>query len=356
MDRHILKLFWGYFFASLVALVTLFVAIDALTQLLAQHAVMPGTLLLYYLYYIPSIMQQLIPAACLASTLLVLSGMNKANELTALFTFGTSLARVSSPILVSVAVLSVFSFWMGDKIVPIANSKKNYIYYVDIIKKPDRYSTIKADKIWYRDKNVILNLKTYNADAKVAQGVTFYYFDDSWDLIQMITAKSATIRSDSWTLIDGIVTLFTQDSSFPMSQEFKEKVISLNNMVDNVQSTSQYSESVSTSELKHFIKKNKEGGLDTLRYEVDYYAKFGISFAAFVMSFIGIPFSVRSNRSSGAIMSVGICIVLAFVYWLLFSSGLTLGKHGSIPPLLSAWIANIVAVAFTFFLLLRLKR
>ena len=172
----------------------------------------------------------------------------------------------------------------------------------------------------------------------------------------MITAKQAVIKPDSWTLTEGIVTLFTQDSSFPLSQEFKEKVISLNNMVDNVQNTSHISESISTSELKHFITKNKEGGLDTLRYEVDYYGKFGISFAAFVMSFIGIPFSVRSNRSSGAVISVGICIALAFGYWMLFSSGITLGKHGHIPPLLSAWIANIITVGFTVFLLLRLKR
>ena len=39
--------------------------------------------------------------------------------------------------------------------------------------------------------------------------------------------------------------------------------------------------------LRKFINKNKEAGLDTLHYEVEYHSKFGFAFAAFVMSFDG---------------------------------------------------------------------
>lgn len=355
IDRYILKVFATYILASLVALLTLFVAVDALS-LLVRDAPSLSTLIKYYVYYTPSILYQMFPVACMVGTLFTLSGMNKANELVALFSFGNSLARTSAPILITVAATSVLSFWIGDQVLPVANSKKNYIYYSEIKRKPGHFSTIKTNKIWYRDKNIILNLKTYNAENKIAQGVTFYYFDDNWDLVQLITAKDALVKEDHWTLNDGTITLFTQDSSFPLNQEFQEKVISLENIVEDIQNSTQYTDTLSTRELRRYVQKNKEAGLDTLRYEVDYHGKFGFSFAAFVMSFIGIPFSVQSNRSVGRMKGVAICLGLAFSYWILFSSGLTLGRHGTLPPIIAAWLPNIAMVSVTVFFLLRLKK
>ncbi len=334
---------------------TLFIAVDALS-LLVRESPPIATLIKYYLYYTPSVIYQMLPAACLVGTLFTLSGMNKSNELVALFTFGNSLARVSAPILIIVAVLSVLAFWIGDQVLPLANSKKNYIFYSEIKKKPGHFSTIKTNKIWYRDKNIILNLQTYNAEKKLAQGVTFYYFDNNWDLVQLISARDALVKEDHWTLNDGTITLFTQDSSFPLNQEFKEKVISLENIVEDIQNTTQYSDTLSARELRRYVQKNKEAGLDTLRYEVDYHGKFGFSFAAFVMSFIGIPFSVQNNRSVGRMKGVAICLALAFSYWILFSSGLAMGRHGSLPPVIAAWLPNIAMVSVTIFFLLRLKK
>ena len=69
----------------------------------------------------------MLPVSCLASTLFTLSSMNRTHELTALFSVGSSLARISAPILIIVGAITVFSFWLGDRIVPVANSKKNYV-------------------------------------------------------------------------------------------------------------------------------------------------------------------------------------------------------------------------------------
>jgi lipopolysaccharide export system permease protein len=113
---------------------------------------------------------------------------------------------------------------------------------------------------------------------------------------------------------------------------------------------------MSLNQLSKFIDRNKEAGLDTLRYEVDYHAKFGFAFAAVVMSFLAIPFSVTRARSGGAFASLGFCLLLAFGYWASYSSALTLGQHGAIPPILAAWGPNIIAIALATFFLLRIKR
>jgi lipopolysaccharide export system permease protein len=55
-------------------------------------------------------------------------------------------------------------------------------------------------------------------------------------------------------------------------------------------------------------------------------------------------------------MQLGICLALAFGYWALYNSGITMGQHGLVPPVVAAWGANTLAILLAVFLLRRLKR
>jgi lipopolysaccharide export system permease protein len=353
IDRYIAKLFLAFFAGGLVVFVTLFVTVDFMTN---RYNAPTAALLEYYLLFAPSVIYQMIPVACLLSTVFTLSTMSRHNELVALFSSGMSLARISTPILVLVTLISSIAFFANDRLIPMANQRKNYVLFVEIKKQPGLYSTVKTDKIWYRSGNVLFNIKTLQADKGTAQGLTMYYFDSAWRLIQMIGARQVQLHGTSWELNNGSVTLFPTDSSAPMTQDFLKKTITVNDDTADIQKSSQSVDTLSISELKHFIARNKEAGLDTLRYEVDYHAKFSFAFAAFVMSFIGIPFSVGRQRAGGAGMNIGITILLAFGYWSAYSSGITLGQHGALPPLFAVWIPNVMMLILSAFLLFRLKR
>lgn len=322
----------------------------------AQNDVTIAVLGRYYMYYLPGIIYQMLPMACLMATLFTLSALNRSNELVALFSMGQSLARISAPILVAVAIVSVLSFWLGDRILPKFTQKKNYVWYVEILKQPGRYATVKTNKIWYRSENVLFNISSLSAKEEKAQGVSLYYFDSSWRLIQMIRASVAEMRGEFWDLKDGAVTLFAEESTFPLSKEFKEKTITMNKDVVDLGQSSQPSEVQSLEELERFIVQNKEAGLDTMHYEVDYHRKIGFAFAAFIMSLMGIPFSVGHHRSGKGFANVGLSIGLAFLYWMCFSSSITLGKNGILPPVLAAWLPNGVMTGFAVFSLYRLKK
>lgn len=355
IDKYIAKLFLGYFFGSILVLVSLFVTIDALSQFVGIHTSVLN-MIKFYLYSTPAIVYQLLPAASLIGTLFTLGSLNKNSELMALFSIGNSLARVSAPILVIVSAVTVISFWMSDRILPVTNKLKNYTWYVEIRNRPGMYSAVKNSKIWYRQDNMLFNIKTFDSDTQTAQGLSFYYLDDKWNLVQLVVAKSAKLGSSEWKLEDGTVTLFTGDSSFPLTQSFKEKSIIVNDEIGDIQESSRFSEVVSIKELRQYIQKNKEAGLNTLRYEVDLHSKFGFALASFVMAFIGIPFSVFNNRAGGRMMSIGLCIGLAFGYWSLLSVGLTMGRHGYLSPILSAWLPNLFMLGLSTFFLLRLKK
>lgn len=314
-----------------------------------------GMLVRLYALELPAIIYQLAPVACLMATLFTFSNLHKANELMAMFSAGMSLARLAVPVLTVATLLAGVLYVMSDQIIPKFTQKKNYVEYVEIQKRPELYSTVKTNRIWYRSENILFNIKTLNPEAKKAQGITLYYFDNDWNLVQLITAQNVDMSQQQWELKNGFVTLFAQESSFPLTKAFDSKLIKMNESIGDVQSSSNSSDVMTVHELSRFIDHNREAGLETTRYEVDYHSKFGFAFTPLIMAFLGIPFSVSRSRSGGAMINIGICIGLAFAYWVLYSSFITLGQHGAFPPVLAAWTSNLLMGGLSFYLLRRLK-
>lgn len=334
---------------------TIFVSVDALGMMMSYEGVSATSLGKFYAYSIPEIIYRMVPVACLLSLVFTLSTLNRSNELVALFSVGMSLVRICIPILIWVLMLTGVVFFMGDQVLPNFARHKNFVFYHEIKKNPSLYSMVKTNKIWYRSKDTIFYLKTLNEKTKKAQGLTLYYFNDKWDLIQMMTAKEVDMSGANWNLKDGSVTIFTEDSSFPLTSQFKQKTIVMSEDAKDISASANTAEVLSLNDLSEFIKRNKEAGLDTVRYEVDYHSKYGYPFAALVMSLLGIPFSVSRARSGGTMMNFGICLGLVAIYWGIYNSALSLGNYGYIPPIMAAWLPNFLTAVGAYILIKRTK-
>jgi lipopolysaccharide export system permease protein len=348
IDRYISGLFWAYFAGALTVFLTVFMVIDAMGTMVSYEQADLGPILRYYAAYFPQMVYMMIPTACLGGAVFTLSTLNKNNELVALYASGTSLKRITAPIIAWVILISVFNLILSDQVLPQFAKQKNYVFYHEIKKTPALFSTVKNERIWYRSKDTIFNIKTLNEKNNSAQGLTLYYFNADWNLIQMITAAKVDLRGENWVLKEGSVTLFTEESSFPLTSDFAEKTIVMGEDAKDLSSTAHTSDVLSLGELSSFIAKNKAAGLDTVRYEVDLQSKYAYALAALVMALLGIPFSVTRARSGGVMLNVGICLALVFGYWVFYSSALTLGYHGYIHPVLAAWVPNSVMGAFAF--------
>ncbi len=356
-DRYILQLFWTYFIAGLLVFVTLFLATDVMSALVKFQQISSSALIQYYLFYIPEVVHRMIPVATVVGTVMTISILNKGSELIALFASGLSLFRVSRFIFLSIIVIAILDYALSDRLLPVFAKQKNYIYYNDIAKKPGQFQTIKTNRIWYRSKNNLFNIKTLNSTGNRAQGLTLYFFDENWKLLQLITAKEVDLDGKQWTLKNGSISVFEDETSFPLFTEFEEKTISMTEDAQDLRSTGQTSDLLTQSELWRFIRKNKEAGLDTIRYEVELYSKVSFALAGLVMSLLAIPFLVSNARHGGGMVkNLSICLGLVMAYWILYSSAQTVGQHGQIHPFLAAWGANIIMGALGGYFLLRLRR
>ena len=354
IDRYIARRFFFYFLAGLIIFPSLFIVID----LSGKMAKLDNSTVAiqYYTYFFFELLHQMLPMACLIGTVFTLSDLNRNSELLALLSSGMSLVRVSGPILILVALISILGFWFQDQILPPFIKKKNYLYYVEIKKKPWLYSTVKTNKIWYRSKNILFNIKSLQPEKNRAQGITLYYLSPTWDLLQIIRAHQVEFNDYQWQLEKGTVTTFSKVTGNPSVQKFTSKSIDMGGEAANLQAASQTSSILSFRELRQFIQKNKSSGMETSHYEVDYHAKFSFAFAALIMSLIGISFAVSRARAPGFARNITLCLITVFLYWSLYSSGINLGHHGGVSPVLAAWTPNFIFFLLSIFFLLRLRK
>jgi lipopolysaccharide export system permease protein len=356
IDRYLLGLFWAAFIAGLLVFVTLFVATDAMSSLVKYKDASSMTFIRYYIFYIPEIMYKMLPVACVVGTVMTISSLNKGSELVALFASGMSLFRVSRSIFISILFICAFSYWLSDQIMPVFAKQKNYTLFAELEKNPSKFQTIKTDKIWYRSKSSIFNIKTLNAEGNKAQGLTLYFFNDSWELVQMLTADSVMMNGSQWVLQNGTITVFSKESSFPMNDKFVEKTIVMTEDAQDLRSSGQTSDLLTQTQLYRFISKNKEAGLDTIKYEVDFNSKFSFALAGLVMSLLALPFCVAQARGGGIAKNVAISLGLVLSYWIFYSSSQTMGMRNLLSPLVAAWLPNVLMTALGVTLLLRSKR
>ena len=99
-------------------------------------------------------------------------------------------------------------------------------------------------------------------------------------------------------------------------------------------------ETMTSPELSAYIDKQKARGMDNLKtFEVEYHKRIAMSFAAFILTVIGVSLSSRKAKG-GMGLSLGIGLALSFSY-ILFQS-ISSAFADQMPIALAAWLPNII--------------
>lgn len=85
-----------------------------------------------------------------------------------------------------------------------------------------------------------------------------------------------------------------------------------------------------------------------VQYEVEYYKRIATSFASFILTIIGVSLSSR-KRKGGMGMYLGIGLALSFTYILLQTISATFAIQANTPPMLAAWIPNILYIFIAYY-------
>lgn len=353
LDRYIGLLFFRSFLLSLIILIIMYMSIDFFTRIWRYDPSLTAVTK-YYILLLPEIAYQILPISTLMGTLISLGLLSRSNELVAIQANGISLFRISIPLLLIALLISIGTFVMGDRLMPVSSQYALYSYQADIKGSHPAYSQRTID-IWYRAPGVIYNVKSILPDQSRIEGITIYYLDERFFPGKIVTAFSGNYKEGKWTFKDVKILSFYNDERFPTAEKLDYWESNIKETPQELIRAEKQTDIMSTKALRDFIKKNQYAGFNTNKHEVILEERYSFSFACVILVFLAIPFAVQRQKHGGFATEVAFCLLVTFIYWFVLSTLVSLGYKGSLPPVVAAWGANFIFLILGFYLLRRLS-
>jgi len=352
LDRYISKEYIRIFFLVVASFLSLYLIIDFFEKIrmFLSNSASFYQIASYFFLKVPMIISQTMPAAVLLAALLTFGMLSKHSEIVAMKANGVSLYKASLPVIIISVIVCIFTFLFNEFITPYANQKAEYIKLVEVQKRK-KLGSFKQNQMWYRSKDAIYNFNMFDSVTNTLKGITINYLDRNFEPSMRIDAKEAKWENGKWVFRDLIITRFPPEG-FSILERFTTKVVNIPEKPSDFKVVQKDVEEMGYLELKNYVKKIQFEGYDATRYLADLHGKIAFPLISIILAVIGISFSLKTERSGGITQSIGAGIVIGFSYWVVFAFALSLGRSGTLPPLLAAWLANIIfgsAAAVMFF-------
>jgi lipopolysaccharide export system permease protein len=324
------------------AFISIYLVIDFLERYgkFSRAGAPTSAIALYFLCKIPEIVSQTTPMAVLMGTILAISSLAKYSEITALRSSGASLVMIGRPLLATAGIVSLLLLIMQEFIAPAASEKMRYIDEI-VVQKKSKSVFFRQNNIWHRNGNLIMQANLFTPENSTLSGVTIWEISNGMNPVSRIEAVTATHVSGGWLLHNVTYRHFIGDGEVETKKE-AERFSGINLMPADLKVVAKSAEDMGFTALRHYCKTIQDNGYDATSYRTLMHAKISLPFAALIMAFLGIPFSLRDGRSGGIGVGIVISIVIGFSYFVINALLLSLGQQGALPPIIAAWTSNLL--------------
>ncbi len=352
LDRYLLSEFIAYLVMGLMAIVGIFVIVDIFEKIdTFVDAKAPLALIVrFYASYIPVVTVQVLPIAVLLASLLSLGRFARHHELTAMRVAGLSLFRIYLPILLFAVGLGIAAFALGEIVVPEANQRRKRIMNQEIKHKPE---VSRRQDVRYigRDGRIYI-IGSYDVPRATMRDVVIQEFAGG-NLARRIDARLGQWQGQHWELRNGYVRTFGGDSL--STRRFDRFEFRAAEQPDDFAKEERDPDVMGYAELRRWITRFRQSGGEARPYLVDMHMKLAMPLVNVITVLIGASLSTRLRRG-GTALGFGLSLLISFLYYSLIRAGQALGHGGTLPPVVAAWIANLVFTAIGLALLARAQR
>jgi lipopolysaccharide export system permease protein len=355
LTRAILALFFRLLALCLGAFSLIFFIIEFLDKMrrFSKANVDAATIAFYFLNKLPEIISQVIPFGVLLATILSLGTLARNNELTAMRSSGISLHAISRPLLAAALLLSVLTFVSNELILPVTVQNIRDIEETKL-KKNEYGAVFRQQNIWFRDGSLVMRAEMFDPGTKIMKGVTLW--EKNGHLPQKrIEANDAIFTPKGWQFSKAVIWDF-HDSTQATVTSVPTLVVPLRLTLEDLKKVADYTSNMGFFELRRYAGKLKKSGYDVARYLADMHARAALPFSACVMVLLGMPFAVKSGRSVSAALGIGQGLAIGFSYFVFNALLISLGHNGVLPPVVSAWAANVIFAMIGLWLMLTLEQ
>lgn len=356
IDKYMVKGFLSPFSWCMVLFIIMAIIIDVFSFIddIIKFRIPVTSLAAFYFYYVPTIFLQIAPMAALLSTVYLLSNLNKNNEITAMKSSGISLWRILAPLLALGFLISSVVFVVNDKVNPLFSKTANYIRREELESQKARETKAKVLKniAIYGLGNRIIFARNYDTVNKTLADIIIHEHDTEENLTSKITAQSGSWTGDGWMF--NKVIRYTIDNSGRILKEpefFEEKILPLKERPSDFAANEWKADYMSYNELRSYIINFQNAGARLLRgLIVDLHYKVAFPFISLIIILIGAPFAIVNNRG-GVLLGIGMSIAIGLLYYASIAIFLAFGKAGLLPPVVAAWLGNVVFAVWGIYLI-----
>lgn len=350
--RYVTREILIYFCIVLMTVLSIYVAVDFIEKIdnFLEAGVPASRCVVYLLYKLPFIFVQIAPVGFLLSILVALGLMSKNNEVIALKSCGIGKTRLLKPTIMLGVIFCGLLFVIAEMVVPIFMVNANQIWIQEVRKK--KIYASRTNDIWMRAPRQIIHIKRYIPERKQVFGVTIHTFDEQFRLIVRIDAASGGFKNGRWQLNNAVQQVFDDNAGGHQLRSHDTMTVDIDLNPDDLAQVTKRSDEMGLVELGRYIEKVEREGYGAARYRVDYHSKIAAPFVCLFLSVLGTAIALRGKLREGVPVSITYGLGIAFLYWIFNSFCLSLGYAEMMPPVISAWVANLVFICVAGFLML----
>ena len=351
MDWYIIKKFIGTNIYSILLIISISIVFDVnenLAKFTNYHAPLRAIVFDYYANFVPYFANLFSPLFVFIAVIFFTSKLAGNSEIIAMLACGMSFKRLLRPYIFSAALIATLNFFLGAYIIPKGTVVRHDF---ESLYKNNKKNTSASNIQLMVDRGVVAYISQYDDIRKTGYGFSLYKFENKKMVSQM---NANVIQYDTiaeeryhWKVRNyKIRTLTGMREKITIGNEI-DTLIQMEPM-DLVFSKGQQETFTSPELLRYISKQQERGSSNVVQYEVEYHKRIASSFASFILTIIGVSLSSR-KRKGGMGLYLGIGLALSFTYILLQTISATFAINAGTPPMLAAWIPNILYAVIAYF-------
>jgi len=355
INRYLGSNFLKMWALALAGFIVLYTAIDFLEKIgdFLNKSIDLKTILIFFLAQLPKVIVLMTPVATLVSVMITLTVMARASEIVAFKAGGVSLFRLSLPIVAVTFLICLAMFLLSNLVAPQTTAVANAIWQGQV---KDRLNTETAvHNVWLKGVRLLQHFGSYDeADGSVKE-VTLIFTDDDMRLARRVEGRRGHFIDGQLRLSEVREKIYRQDSesgerSFDLKRHDLMVLDDWPSPPAGFGRDDQNSEELSVAQLWRIIDRLSAEGFGPVRQRVDLQFKFSFALLPIIMVVVGLPIGFWREKGGSIALGLASGLVLSFLYLITMELARSLGYSGLLPPLVAAWLPNLIFFLFGAYL------
>ena len=351
MDWYIIKKFIGTYIYAIILIISIAIVFDVnenLAKFSQYNAPLKAIVFDYYVNFVPFYANLFSPLFVFIAVIFFTSKLAGNSEIIAMLASGMSFKRLLAPYMVSCVLISLVTYYLGAYVIPHGTViRQNF----ETIYKNKKRNTSAENVQLQVGPGVIAYIQYYDNHRKSGYGFCLDKFENK-KLVSHLSATEIQYDTISDSKFHWHITNWKERRLRGLKEQITEgarkDTVIMMEPTDLVYSKGQQ-ETFTSPELREYIsKQHSRGSGNVVQYEVEYHKRIATSFASFILTIIGASLSSR-KRKGGMGLYLGLGLVLSFSYIMLQTVSSTFAINTGFPPMVAAWIPNIVYAVVAYF-------